>query len=289
MRKAKTTIEGLPIWRDFPNGQRVPGHHFFVGDLHGCLGHLEAALSLIEGLCPGGDPKRATLSFLGDYTDRGPFGMACFERAYACIGKFAKVDILPGNHEGTLVEILQGNEDLLELWGHKYSHWGGQAVMKELGVDASLPLPEQLRALQGSVPETYLRHFERAKSHVVYGDLIGVHAGILPSIAWGDYEAGLRDFLAKGLNDGAGLHWAWVGKEFLGWRGGWSDEKRLVVHGHSVEIDDPAAADDTLLRSVSDKILSHKRINLDLGAVFGGPQAVLEAAGGQYRIHLVRP
>lgn len=83
---------------------------FAIGDLHGCLGHLEALLARIS-YRPGED----RLIFLGDYVDRGPDSAGVVERLLALRGESPQVVCLMGNHERMFLDFVDGRRAALFL------------------------------------------------------------------------------------------------------------------------------------------------------------------------------
>jgi hypothetical protein len=64
-----------------------------VGDLHGDLDSLESALRFF-------DPAKDGVIFLGDFADRGPFGIEVIDRVDCVMRRFSRnVFALKGNHE----------------------------------------------------------------------------------------------------------------------------------------------------------------------------------------------
>ncbi len=76
---------------------------FAIGDIHGCLDHLEALLVRI-GYRPGED----RLIFLGDYVDRGPDSAGVVERLLELRRESPHVVCLMGNHERMFLDFLDG-------------------------------------------------------------------------------------------------------------------------------------------------------------------------------------
>jgi hypothetical protein len=76
------------------------GALWFVGDLHGDLLALEAALALVRGV-PGEDPQ--TFVLLGDLFDDGGFGLEVVLRVFELILEApARICVLAGNHDEAL-------------------------------------------------------------------------------------------------------------------------------------------------------------------------------------------
>tara|TARA_B100001059_G_C17779441_1_gene553248 strand:+ start:489 stop:1145 length:657 start_codon:yes stop_codon:yes gene_type:complete len=100
------------------------GHHWVIGDVHGCH---EALLCLISVL-PAGDH----LVFCGDVINRGPGIAACINLVWGLVDS-GRATWLRGNHEQRLVEGLQdvsaaGRHDLLAIETYRQL---GDTLMRE--------------------------------------------------------------------------------------------------------------------------------------------------------------
>ena len=82
----------------FPGDMKTDGRIAVIGDIHGRLDALDAALAAID------DPARTELILLGDYVDRGPDSRGVLDRLkeIEASGRFRNVVLLPGNHDGML-------------------------------------------------------------------------------------------------------------------------------------------------------------------------------------------
>ncbi|NCO56698.1 MAG: metallophosphatase [Nitrospirae bacterium CG18_big_fil_WC_8_21_14_2_50_70_55] len=83
---------------------------FAIGDIHGCLDHLEALLARIA-YQPGED----RLIFLGDYVDRGPDSAGVVERLLVLRAESPQVVCLMGNHERMFLDFLDDRRPELFL------------------------------------------------------------------------------------------------------------------------------------------------------------------------------
>jgi serine/threonine protein phosphatase 1 len=273
-------------WRPLPVSTGA-GHSFALGDIHGHLDVMHAALDHIAGL-----PKHAPdteLVLLGDLNDRGPNSMGCMKLGLNGAAERAGVQqhvYLPGNHEAMLASALQ---DLatLRFW---LSH-GGEEVLDELGDPET---PAELRKRLWDHLGDGLNRLMNGPTHHRIGELLFVHAGIHPDLP-------LDTFLAQPpvgvpMQD----HWGWILEPFHSHLEPWTaDDDLLVVHGHCpVGFDpassgymrhkanrpeswrwiDPAACDMTDIR----------RINLDTGCGKDSRAVgVAEFHDNRYRLHVV--
>ena len=89
-----------------------------IGDIHGCLGQLDALLAWV-------DPTRADdLILLGDYVDRGPDTRGVLNRLIE-LKRVRPVVCLRGNHEIMMLEARHGGRSERKMW---LGVGGGQAL-----------------------------------------------------------------------------------------------------------------------------------------------------------------
>ena len=215
--------------------------HYAVSDVHGHVDHLVAGLqqaSLIDAdraWCGG--PAR--LTFLGDYFDRGPDGIAVVDLIRRLQGeasaKGGRVDALIGNHEILALGMSRfGDERVSSQRGSRTSFarsWalnGGQARDQELLTDERISWLSSLDAITLIGPDLLL------------------HADTTEYLRWGDTLGQVNDAVRKVLaSDDLGQWWtcfvrlttrhafadvdgAQVAAELLARLGG-----ERIVHGHS--------------------------------------------------------
>ena len=90
----KILNQALDIFKKEPNLVKVPEPVVVVGDIHGQY------YDLVHMLNKAGDPSTINYLFLGDYVDRGIFGLECVMLLLAIKINFPKKFILlRGNHE----------------------------------------------------------------------------------------------------------------------------------------------------------------------------------------------
>lgn len=213
---------------------------YAIGDIHGQLELLQAALDRIEA--DGG--KDARIVFLGDYTDRGPDSRGVLDLLVR--GKVQGRNWIPlkGNHDRMFAMFMQdypANDNQL-LVGYHWLHerLGGIETLASYGVE----VPERTRihhvhtAARKAIPAEHVEFLKDLPTTYLQDGLLFVHAGIRPGVA-------LQDQVEDDL--------VWIRQTFLNYP---NPHPWLVVHGHT-----PA------------KQAEHKgnRVNLDSGAAFGGP------------------
>lgn len=213
---------------------------YAIGDIHGQLGELEAALARIDA--DGGTDARVV--FLGDYTDRGANSRAVLDRLIAGQAEGRDWITLKGNHDRMFAMFMReypANDDRL-LVGYHWLHEriGGIETLASYGVqvedgDRIFRVHAEARA---AVPEAHLRFLEALPITHLTDDLLFVHAGIRPGVP---------------LEQQTEHDLIWIRQEFLN---NTRPHPWLVVHGH------------TPCRRAEHR---GNRINLDAGAGYGRP------------------
>jgi protein phosphatase len=103
----------LPVVRfTLPEALPYPGPFDVIGDVHGCLGELDALLDRLGWLPPDDDGVRRhaggrTAVFVGDYADRGPDSAGVFRRVIAMHRAGTMLGV-PGNHCVKLLKWMEG-------------------------------------------------------------------------------------------------------------------------------------------------------------------------------------
>ena len=222
---------------------------YAIGDIHG---HKDKLAQLLEMIAKdAATHKRTTkrLVFLGDYIDRGPDSKGVIELLLCKLPKKFEAVFLRGNHENTLLHILNGEKQLIPLW----MQFGGATMLASYGVNpfsARLMInPEKLvAALNQKLPDAH-RHFLRDTIFSYgCGDYLFAHAGVRPNVE-----------LDKQSNDDL----IWIRDEFLASQ---QDFGKIIVHGHSI-----SAAPD----------IRPNRIGIDTGAYATGRLTCLKLFGDQ--------
>jgi Calcineurin-like phosphoesterase len=216
--------------------------HYVVSDVHGHVGQLVAALRHVnlldsDGAWCGG---RARLTFLGDYFDRGPDGIAVVE----LIRRLQSEADMTGGR----VDALIGNHEILALG---MTRFGGRRVPSDLW---SRPSFARTWALNGGQVHDQKRltdgHIEwlcGLDSVVLAGPDLLLHSDTTEYLRWGHTTQQINDAVRKVLAGDdleqwwqcwgrlttryafAGLDGEQVATELLDVLGG-----ERIVHGHSV-------------------------------------------------------
>ena len=140
-------------------GERQVKKFFAIGDIHGCLAHLE---SLMEKISPSFNPDDDTLVFLGDYIDRGPEPKGVVDYVLQLQKELRHVLCLKGNHEDMLLDwVINGrNYDL-------YIYNGGGSTIRSYSLDGEFHLPPEHRDF-----------FKSLRLYYETDDYVFVHAGL---------------------------------------------------------------------------------------------------------------
>lgn len=140
--------------------KQIGGRLLAVGDIHGCLDHLERLIARVE-------PTEADrLVFLGDYVDRGPDGRGVLDYLLDFGRKFPNSIFLKGNHEAMFLDFLAGRNQLLFL------HNGGGATL------------ESYREASGiRIPKAHQDFLEGLDLYYATEDFIFAHAGLRPGLS----------------------------------------------------------------------------------------------------------
>jgi hypothetical protein len=234
------TAHDLPVITDTSLPGERPGPLYAVGDVHGYLDELRAALheaGLVdeEGHWSAGS---ARLWFLGDFTDRGPDGIGVIELVMQLSAEAAAA--------GGYCRALMGNHELLLLGAHRF----GDTPVNSVGGTASFLAAWRLNGGQPSDMErledrhlTWISRLDAA--HLTDGHLL-MHSDTTAYLDYGSSIEEMNDAVTGVLQRGdADECWdlfrkltkrfAFRGdggpeaaRELLGTYGG-----KRVVHGHS--------------------------------------------------------
>ncbi len=146
------------------------GRLLAVGDIHGCLDHLQCLISRVR------PREKDQFVFLGDYIDRGPDSRGVIDFLLDFRKCFPSTVFLKGNHEKMLLDYLKGKNTLL------YMANGGWETLKSYETGAGIKV----------VPE-HLTFIESLKLYYVQESFVFVHAGLRPGVSLEDHDE--RDFL----------------------------------------------------------------------------------------------
>ena len=231
-----------------PEGMRL----YAIGDVHGCDvlladAHEKIAADLIDR--PVADYR---IVHIGDYADRGPDSAAVVARLARMSTTDRHVVCLKGNHDAMFADFLADPAKQGPIWLAN----GGEATLASYGVDTGRSLWGAINygdvslRLAAVLPAAQRTFIETLPLTARFGDYLFVHAGIRPGVPLDEQDP--RDLM-------------WIREDFL-WDG--SDHGVVVIHGHT-----PANPPEVM----------PNRINVDTGAVYGGPLTCLALEGTEYR------
>jgi serine/threonine protein phosphatase 1 len=233
-----------------PPGMRLYG----IGDVHGCdelLAEMHAQINRDLAARGVGDYR---IVHVGDYVDRGPDSRAVIERLARMCDADPRVLCLRGNHDDLLLDFMAEEPGAAE----NFFANGGEATVASYGVHVGL-----IASLLGShgglgarlreaMPAHHRAFVEGLALSARFGDFFFCHAGIRPGVA---LDAQVKDDLI------------WIREGFLDCS---ADLGVVVVHGHTPTKDRRPD-------------VRPNRIDIDTGAVFGGPLTCVAIEGSEVR------
>ncbi|MBJ6372101.1 metallophosphoesterase [Sedimentitalea arenosa] len=190
---------------------------YAIGDIHGQFDQMNRALDLIAR--DGG--AEAEIVFLGDLVDRGPDSRAVIDSLIRGQETGRNWHVLKGNHDRMFARFLRDatvdDERISSALTWLHPRLGGDATLASYGVEvAETDQPADLhRQARDSIPQVHLTFLTRMPLYLERGELLFVHAGIVPGVA-----------LAEQSEDDL----LWIRKPFLEFTG---RHPWLVVHGHT--------------------------------------------------------
>jgi serine/threonine protein phosphatase 1 len=223
---------------------------YAVGDIHGQLGMLDAALARIEA--DGG--QEANVVFLGDYVDRGADSQRVIHRLIQGLDAGRNWICLKGNHDRYFDWFMETPPriDPYSLVGMDWFHdrIGGVETLASYGVEVTKQrrIKDVHREALEAVPQSHVDFLRSLHLFHETDDLFLAHAGIRPGIPLDQQTE--EDLL-------------WIRQEF---HIDVMPHPKLIVHGHT-----PVDA------------ATHygNRVNLDSGAGFGHPLSVAVFEGSE--------
>lgn len=188
---------------------------YAIGDIHGRLDLFDRLLAQLEADDAGRAPASTRLVLLGDLIDRGPDSAGVVRRAMAPLG-WASLVTLMGNHERAMLDALDGDRAMLQLWlgnggGSALRSWGVPDAVIEHGTMAEI-----IDAATIAIRPAERAWLSRARQNLHIGNYYFVHAGVRPNIPLDRQQ--LHDSL-------------WIREEFLDSK---VNHRAMIVHGHSV-------------------------------------------------------
>ncbi|MEO6144752.1 MAG: metallophosphoesterase [Dermatophilaceae bacterium] len=168
--------------------------HYVVSDVHGHVEHLVAGLAQVRlvdsarSWCGG----RARLTFLGDYFDRGPDGIAVVDLIRRLAGEAATV--------GGRVDALLGNHEILALGMRRF---GDVRVSSEVGRRASFAHSWALNGGQvhdqQRLTDEHVGWLSGLDSITLAGQDLLLHSDTTEYLRWGDSFEQINDAVREVL------------------------------------------------------------------------------------------
>jgi serine/threonine protein phosphatase 1 len=173
---------------------------YAIGDIHGCLGHLE---QLLDDVQP--DLEKNLLLFVGDYIDRGPDSKGVVDYILRLLHKYPPEHIicLKGNHEAMFLDFLEGRQRELFLFN------GGAGTLRDYWGDNWDSRKELI------LPPEHEQFYRELRLYYETPDFIFVHGGLKPGVPLAEQQE--EDLL-------------WIRGEFIA---SMEDFGRRVIFGHT--------------------------------------------------------
>lgn len=213
-----------------PISASAPENHcvIAIGDVHAQMDLFEQILASAAKIVPK-EAERVDLVLLGDVIDRGPKSKTMLDWLAEGHPDWPTTALL-GNHEQFLLHILEAPKG---SYRQAYNLWmsnGGKDTLKSFA--EKIPDPrtvgskEHKEWLKKTLSKRRLDVLNGLKSHIRFGDLLFVHAGIDPGLS-------LKKNFSKSRLSRSDTHWAWIRGPFLNHEGPYPDNV-FVVHGHTI-------------------------------------------------------
>lgn len=217
---------------------------YAVGDIHGCLEQLKALQERILQDAAKSRAERKVVVYLGDYVDRGPESRGVIDHLIEQPLEGFKSVHLMGNHEQFMLDFLR-DSDVMRIWLLN----GGDETLRSFDVNPFTGGPDGLQnALRDALTAKEQKFLRGLRLSHTEGSYHFVHAGVKPGVALDAQDP--HDLL-------------WIRDEFLSSK---EDFGKIIVHGHSPRSKPEQPAN---------------RINIDTGAVYGGPLTAVALEAGK--------
>lgn len=232
-----------------PDGMRL----YAIGDVHGCDGMLADMHARIEADLADRPAADFRVIHIGDYGDRGPNSAAVIAKLAAMTAAEPRILAIRGNHDQMLLDFLadpEGGAPMLLMNG-------GKETLRSYGVNLRARNYAELGGeFAAKLPEADRAFLTDLPYTHTFGDYLFVHAGVRPGVPLAYQQT--EDLI-------------WIRDEFLASK---EDYGLVVIHGHTPA--NPAE-------------VKRNRINIDTGAVYGGPMTCVVLEGTDYRFLEVEP
>ena len=168
-------LGGLTRWGlpRFDAPIRPDAEFFAIGDIHGCLGHLNRALQMIGDIDDG-----AIIVCVGDYIDRGEQSAGVLQRLYELTGQRDRFICLMGNHEDMALKFLDAPDKYGDLWLRN----GGLQTLASFGVGKEANLAQTRDRLVDAMGAPLIAWLRVLPVHWNSGNIAVAHAGADPRV-----------------------------------------------------------------------------------------------------------
>lgn len=177
-----------------PQGS-APGPLYVVGDVHGYLDELraalrEAGLTDAENRWAAGN---ARLWFLGDFTDRGPDGIGVIDLVMQLSAEAAAV--------GGYCKALLGNHELLLLGAHWFTDTPINSGAGTASFQAAWLLNGGQRGDMERLQEHHIRWMSRLDAMAVADEHLLIHSDCSAYLDYGDTIEAVNDAITEALDE----------------------------------------------------------------------------------------
>ena len=235
-----------------PEGVRL----YAIGDVHGCLDALREVHGWIRDDLERRPVADWRIVHVGDYIDRGPASRGVIDFLAKAV-EDSRIICLLGNHDQMLLDCLAGDTGVIPMWKRN----GAAATLESYGLPESvLGLGQGLATeLRAAIPEAHVAFFRGLSRSARFGDYFFCHGGIEPGVPLAEQDPDTLIWIRGPFLDNADEHEA------------------VIIHGHT---------------PVDALEVRPNRIDIDTGAVYGGPLTCLVLEGaekGVLRGHWIDP
>ncbi|MBI4772773.1 MAG: serine/threonine protein phosphatase [Deltaproteobacteria bacterium] len=144
----------------------MTGRIYAIGDIHGCLDHLDRLLDTIPF-----NAEKDRLVFVGDYIDRGPDPYGTVQRVLEIKRTHPKTICLMGNHERMFLDFLSGKD------AYSFLYNGGKSTLESY---SRIGAPLNQRG--DTPPPEHKAFYDRLLLYFETENHIFVHAGLRPGV-----------------------------------------------------------------------------------------------------------
>jgi serine/threonine protein phosphatase 1 len=221
---------------------------YAIGDVHGHCRELQRLILAIRAdMATYPAQTRFRVVLIGDLIDRGPDSRGVIDEVIALQREATRsrgrleVVALRGNHEDTVLSILEGRAARIERWyPDTLGYGGGASFLRSYGAPV-VRLEEVPAAVRRWVRPEHVAFLRAMPLYLDTGAYLFVHAGIRPGYA---------------LHLQSTFDLVHIRKDFLNFNG---DFGRIVVHGHTPHRQP----------QVRPSLARPNRINVDTGCGYG--------------------